>query len=215
MDFIKTANSVLQNEIENLQRVKNSFDNNFAKATSLIINCKGRILVSGIGKSFLIGRKIASVFSSVGTPSFFIHPVEAVHGDLGCFEKDDILLALSCSGNTKEVQNVVLFCKKHGIKSISITCKKHSFLVKHCDASIILDMKEEAITGLPVPTTSCIMTLAVCDAITACIVKQHNFSQEQYVELHSGGYIGKTIKKLIKRKNLKKLENQKIFYKNF
>ena len=199
------AIEVLNKEILALKNVEKSLQNKeFQEVVKKVIHCKGRILVSGLGKSGLIGRKIAATFASVGAPSFFIHPTEAVHGDLGSFEKEDILIVLSCSGDTEEVKKVVLFCKEHGIASIAITCNGKSFLAKNCTLSITLDMKEEAINDMPIPTSSCIMMLSVCDAITACVVKNKKFSKEDFYEFHSGGSIGKKIGAIIKRKGKKK-----------
>ena len=195
MDFIKIAKQVVNNEIEEMKNVEKSIDENFVKATTLITKCKGKILISGIGKSGLIGKKISANFASVGKPSFFIHPVEALHGDMGNIEKNDILIALSCSGNTKELQDIVLYCQKHKVKTIAITCNNNSFLTKSCDISIVLSMKKEAIDGFPVPTSSSLMTLAICDAITACIVKHSKLTREKYGEFHSGGSIGASIRK--------------------
>ena len=204
MNNIKIAKNVLKLELEGLQRVEKSFDKEFEKAVELVAKTKGRILISGLGKSGLIGRKIAACFSSVGMPSFFIHPVEAVHGDLGSFEKDDILFALSNSGNTEEMKSIVAFCHKHKITSISITGNKKSFLATNCDINIVMDVQKEAIEDYPVPTTSCIMTLAVADALTACVLKHKNFSKEQYSEYHSGGSIGKAMRKVLSGKKIKK-----------
>ena len=200
MNNIKIANEVLKQELAGLSRVQKSFDKEFEKAVLLVAKTKGRVLLSGLGKSGLIGRKIAACFSSVGIPSFFIHPVEAVHGDLGSFEKDDILIALSNSGNTEEMKSIVAFCEKHKIKSISITGNRKSFLATNCDINIVMDVQNEAIKDYPVPTTSCIMTLAVADALTACVLKHKNFSKELYSEYHSGGSIGKTMRKILRNK---------------
>ena len=209
MNNIKIAKNVLKLELEGLQRVEKSFDKEFEKAVELVAKTKGRILISGLGKSGLIGRKIAACFSSVGMPSFFIHPVEAVHGDLGSFEKDDILFALSNSGNTEEMKSIVAFCINHKIKSISITGNGNSFLAKNCDINIVMDVQKEAIEDYPVPTTSCIMTLAVADALTACVLKHKNFSKEQYSEYHSGGSIGKTMRKILKGGDKKVVKTKK------
>lgn len=201
MNNIKIANDVLKQELAGLSRVQKSFDKEFEKAVLLVAKTKGRVLLSGLGKSGLIGRKIAACFSSVGIPSFFIHPVEAVHGDLGSFEKDDILIALSNSGNTEEMKSIVAFCEKHKIKSISITGNKKSFLATNCDVNIVMDVQGEAIKEYPVPTTSCIMTLAVADALTACVLKHKNFSKELYSEYHSGGSIGKAMRSILNKKH--------------
>ena len=149
MNYQNVALNVLKSELEELKNVEKSIlSQNFEKVVKQIVGCKGRILVSGLGKSGLIGKKISATFASVGIPSFFIHPTEAVHGDLGSFEKEDLLLVLSCSGDTEEIKNVVAFCKNHAILSIALTCNEKSFLAKKCDLSISLDMKKEAIKDI-------------------------------------------------------------------
>ena len=136
MNYQNIAIDVLKSELEELKNVEKSIlSQNFEKVVKKIVGCKGRILVSGLGKSGLIGKKISATFASVGIPSFFIHPTEAVHGDLGSFEKEDLLLVLSCSGDTEEIKKVVAFCKHHGILSVSLTCNEKSFLAKNSKIS--------------------------------------------------------------------------------
>ena len=200
---INTATATIKTEIENLQSLQQQFNNKkfsavFLKVLNEIENCKGRVLFSGIGKSGIISKKASTIFSSIGVASFFIHPVEAIHGDLGCICKDDILIAVSCSGNTIELQNIVNFCNKQGIKTIAITCKEQSWLEKNCQNCIVINMQNEAIKNFPIPTTSSILTLAVFDALTACLVENKNLTYKKYGELHCGGKIGEAMKKKVK-----------------
>ena len=200
---INTATATIKTEIENLQLLQQQFNNkkfsaDFLKVLNEIENCKGRVLFSGIGKSGIICKKVSTIFSSIGVASFFIHPVEAIHGDLGCICKDDILIAVSCSGNTIELQNIVNFCNKQGIKTIAVACKTNSWLEKKCQNCIVINMQNEAIKNFPIPTTSSILTLAVFDALTACLVENKNLTYKKYGELHCGGKIGEAMKKKVK-----------------
>lgn len=192
---LQTARDVLGAEIVNLQLLSKqlddkNFNKNFLQILSILENCKGRVLVSGVGKSGLIAKKISAIFSSISVASFFIHPTEAIHGDLGCIRKDDVLLAISCSGNTIELQDIVKYCNKNNITTASITCKKGSWLEKNTKINLSLNMKNEAIIGFPIPTTSSILTLAICDALTACLVKNKKLTPKRYIETHCGGAIG-------------------------
>ena len=196
---LQVVGNVLGAEIANLQLLSKqlddkNFNKNFLQILSILENCKGRVLVSGVGKSGLIAKKISAIFSSISVASFFIHPTEAIHGDLGCICKDDVLLAISCSGNTIELQDIVKYCNKHNVTTASITCKKNSWLEKNTKINLSLNMKNEAIIGFPIPTTSSILTLAICDALTACLVKNKKLTYKRYIETHGGGEIGKSKK---------------------
>lgn len=200
---INTATATIKTEIENLQSLQQQFNNkkfssDFLKVLNEIENCKGRVLFSGIGKSGIICKKASTIFSSIGVASFFVHPVEAIHGDLGRICKDDILIAVSCSGNTIELQNIVNFCNKQGIKTIAVVCKTNSWLEEKCQKCIVINMQNEAIKNFPIPTTSSILTLAVFDALTACLVENKNLTYKKYGELHCGGKIGEAMKKKVK-----------------
>ena len=200
---INTATATIKTEIENLQLLQQQFNNKkfsavFLKVLNEIENCKGRVLFSGIGKSGIICKKASTIFSSIGVASFFVHPVEAIHGDLGRICKDDILIAVSCSGNTIELQNIVNFCNKQGIKTIAVVCKTNSWLEEKCQNCIVINMQNEAIKNFPIPTTSSILTLAVFDALTACLVENKNLTYKKYGELHCGGKIGEAMKKKAK-----------------
>ena len=194
INYIDIAKDILSNEISALKAVEKSFNEEFEKAVDFIYTTTGRIFVSGIGKSGQIGCKIASVFSSVGISSSFIHPVEAIHGDFGSLRQNDLLILLSNSGNTKELQALHDFGKYHGLRTISITGNKNSWLSTNCDANIVYDIGQEAISGFPVPTSSCIATLAIADAMTACLMKKRHFTQDEYLVYHPGGSIGERLK---------------------
>ena len=199
-ESVAIASKIIETEIFNLQLLRGQFNNkdfatNFLKILNEIENCKGRVLFSGIGKSGIICQKASAIFSSIGVASFFIHPVEAIHGDLGCICNDDILIAISCSGNTEELKNIVNYCIKNNVRTIAITCKKKSWLEENCNNCLILNMQNEAISGFPIPTTSSILTLAIFDALTACLVENKKLKIEKYGEYHSGGSIGKMINK--------------------
>jgi arabinose-5-phosphate isomerase len=196
---IQTAKETLKTEVLNLNYLVEQLDDlyfskKFLQFLHILETCKGRILVSGVGKSGIIGKKISSVFSSIGFASFFIHPTEAIHGDLGCICKNDILLVISCSGETVEVRDIVQYCKKNKIDVLSITCKKKSWLELNSKINLTLKMNNEAVKDFPIPTTSSLLTLAICDAITSCLVKNSKLSYKKYGEIHCGGKIGKTMK---------------------
>ena len=171
------------------------FSQAFCELAQQLSLCTGKIVVSGVGKSGLIGKKIVAIFSSIGVQSIFIHPVEAIHGDLGAICNNDVLLALSCSGNTEELQNIVNYCNKNNVFTSAITCNEKSWLGDNCKINIAINMQKEAIEDFPIPTTSSILTLAVCDALTACLVKDKKLTKEQYGVFHCGGSIGKMINK--------------------
>lgn len=205
MKEIEIINDILDNEISNLKKLQENFKQkhfyqNFISALKMIKKCKGKVLVSGVGKSGLIGKKVSSIFSSIGVSSFFVHPVEAIHGDLGCIQKKDILIALSCSGNTKEMFEIIDYCKRNKIQTIAITAGEKSFLSENCDVSIVFNINREAIDNFPIPTTSSILTLSICDALTACLVHNKHLTHKQYGEYHCGGKIGEQMKKLNKTK---------------
>ena len=198
-EMLTTASRVVATEISNLNILASQFQDvkfceDFLQLLSSIDKCRGKILVSGIGKSGLIGKKISAIFSSIGVPSFFIHPVEAVHGDLGCINRNDLLLAISCSGNTEELHNIVQYCNRNNILTSFICCQQNSWLEQNCKCGLVLNMQNEAIKDFPIPTTSSILTLAVCDALTACLVKTKKLTRKKYGQIHCGGSIGKMMK---------------------
>jgi arabinose-5-phosphate isomerase len=192
-NYISQANKSANIQINELKKVKKIFNNSFIKAVDLILNCKGKIIFAGIGKSGLIARKISATFSSVGIPSFFCDPAQALHGDMGQIEKRDILIIFSYSGNTAELTNMLKYANRYRIKIIGVASKAKSILLKASDIKLILpDVKEADLTGM-VPTSSTSITLLLGDCLATTIMAQKNFSKEKFKVFHPGGNIGKSL----------------------
>ena len=159
----------------------------------LILNCKGKVIFAGIGKSGLIAKKISATFSSVGIPSFFCDPAQALHGDMGQIEKKDILIIISYSGNTSELANMLKYSNRYRIKIIGIASKLESILLKASDIKIVLPkVKESDITGM-VPTSSTSITLLLGDCLATTVMQQKKFSKEKFKVFHPGGNIGSSL----------------------
>ena len=192
-DYINLANKAANIQINELKKIKKVFNNSFIKAIELILNCKGKVIFAGIGKSGLIARKISATFSSVGIPSFFCHPSEALHGDMGQIEKKDILVVISYSGNTLELTNILKYANRYRIKIIGIASKHDSILLKASDIKLLLpSVKEADVTGM-VPTTSTTISLILGDCLATTVMYQKNFSKEKFKIYHPGGNIGKSL----------------------
>ena len=196
-NIISIAKQVISDEITGLQDLLGSINNNFESVIQRIIKNKGRVIFSGMGKSGYVARKVSATFSSTGTPSFFIHPAEAGHGDLGMITKQDIVVLLSNSGGTFELNTIIEYCKRFNIFIIGITRKKGSILSKISDLPIILPNSRE-VSEIDIPSTSVIMMLAFWDAITVVLHKLKNFSKEDFKCLHPGGKIGAGLLKVSK-----------------
>ena len=169
-DYINLANKSANIQINELKKIKKVFNNSFVKAIELILSCKGKVIFAGIGKSGLIARKISATFSSVGIPSFFCHPSEALHGDMGQIEKKDILIIFSYSGNTEELTNMLKYANRYRIKIIGVASKADSILLKASDIKIILPkVKESDVTGM-VPTSSTSITLLIGDCMATTVM---------------------------------------------
>jgi arabinose-5-phosphate isomerase len=193
--IIQTGREVLEIEAKAVASLVPRLDDNFAKAVDLLSKIKSRVIVTGMGKSGLIGRKIAATLASCGTPALFIHPAEAGHGDLGMILKDDMILAISYSGETKEIADLLDFIKRIGVKLITITGNRKSKIAKYSD--IVLDAKVEREAGPKdmVPTASSTAALALGDALAIALMKKKGFGEEDYAFFHPKGQLGK---KLIK-----------------
>ena len=186
---IKSANL----QINELKKIKKVFNNSFIKAIDLILSCKGKVIFAGIGKSGLIARKISSTFSSVGIPSFFCNPSEALHGDMGQIEKKDILIIFSYSGNTSELTNMLKYANRFKIKIIGIASKLDSILLKASDIKLILPkVKEADITGM-VPTSSTTISLLLGDCLATTVMNLRKFSKEKFKVFHPGGNLGNSL----------------------
>ena len=191
--YISEAKRAANIQINELKKIKKIFNKSFIKAVDLILNCKGKIIFAGIGKSGLIARKISATFSSVGIPSFFCDPAQALHGDMGQIEKKDILIIFSYSGNTSELTNMIKYANRYSIKIIGIASKPDSILLKASDIKLILPkVKESDVTGM-VPTSSTSITLLLGDCLATTIMRQKKFSKEKFKIYHPGGNIGHTL----------------------
>ena len=192
-NYISIAKRSADIQINELRKIKKVFNNSFANAIELILNCKGKVIFAGIGKSGLIARKISATFSSVGIPSFFCHPSEALHGDMGQIEKRDLLIIFSYSGNTAELTNMLKYANRNRIKIIGIASKSDSILLKASDVKLLLPkVKEADVIGM-VPTTSTSISLLLGDCLATTIMYQKNFSREKFKLFHPGGNIGSSL----------------------
>ena len=192
-NYISLANKAANLQIKELKKIKKVFNKSFISAVDLILNCKGKVIFAGIGKSGLIARKISATFSSIGIPSFFCDPAQALHGDMGQIEKKDILIIFSYSGNTSELVNMLKYANRFRIKIIGVASKADSLLLKASDVKILLPkVKESDITGM-VPTSSTSITLLLGDCLASTIVSKKNFSKEKFKVFHPGGNIGNSL----------------------
>ena len=190
---IKTGRQVIDIEIKALNLLKNYISKDFVKVVNLLLKNKGKIIISGIGKSGHIASKIASTLSSVGSPSFYIHPSEANHGDLGMLEKKDVVILISNSGETSELINLILYCKKLGIPIISITSELNSTLSRESDLNLLIPKNIEACPLELAPTSSTTCTLALGDALAVTLLKKKKFTESDFRELHPGGKLGQML----------------------
>ena len=190
---IKTGRQVIDIEIKALNLLKNYISKDFVKVVNLLLKNKGKIIVSGIGKSGHIASKIASTLSSVGSPSFYIHPSEANHGDLGMLEKKDVVILISNSGETSELINLILYCKKLGISIISITSEPNSTLSRESNLNLLIPKNIEACPLELAPTSSTTCTLALGDALAVTLLKKKKFTESDFRELHPGGKLGQML----------------------
>ncbi len=192
-NYISLASKAARTQIKELSKIKKVFNNSFVKAVDLILSCKGKVVFAGIGKSGLIARKISATFSSVGIPSFFCDPAQALHGDMGQIEKKDLLIIFSYSGNTSELTNMIKYANRFRIKIIGIASKPDSFLLKASDIKLILPkVKEADVTGM-VPTSSTSITLLLGDCLATTVMYQKKFSKEKFKVFHPGGNIGSSL----------------------
>jgi arabinose-5-phosphate isomerase len=192
-NYISAAKKTASIQINELKKINKIFNTSFIKAVDLILNCKGKVIFAGIGKSGLIARKISATFSSVGIPSFFCDPAQALHGDMGQIEKKDILIIFSYSGNTSELTNMLKYANRYRIKIIGVASKPDSILLKASDIKLVLPkVKEADITGM-VPTTSTTITLLLGDCLATTVMRQRKFSKEKFKVFHPGGNIGSSL----------------------
>jgi len=192
-DTIETAKKVLRIEAEAIEALIDRISDSFEKAVEIILNSKGRVVVTGMGKSGLIGKKIAATLASTGTPAFFMHPAEAIHGDLGMVTSDDVVIAISNSGETEEVIRLIPFLKRFNVKLIALTGNNGSTLAQQADVSLDVSIREEACPLGIVPTASTTATLAMGDALAVALLKKRGFKEEDFAMYHPGGSLGKRL----------------------
>ncbi len=193
IDALKIAKEVFATEAKAIEDLALNLDENFSKAIELMLHTKGRCIVSGMGKSGHIGAKIAATLASTGTPSFFIHPGEALHGDLGMLTPDDVLIAISNSGETEEILKIIPAIKKRKIPLIAMCGKENSTLVKQGDIFLNISVKEEACPLQLAPMSSTTATLVMGDALAAALMKARNFRPDDFALFHPGGSLGRKL----------------------
>ena len=192
-NYISLAKKSANIQINELKKINKIFNKNFINAVDLILNCKGKIIFAGIGKSGLIARKVSATFSSVGIPSFFCHPSEALHGDMGQIEKKDILIIFSYSGNTSELTDMLKYANRFRIKIIGIASKSESILLKASDIKLLLPKVKEADITEMVPTSSTTISLLLGDCLATTVMYLKRFSKEKFKIFHPGGNIGNSL----------------------
>ncbi|MDD6088127.1 MAG: KpsF/GutQ family sugar-phosphate isomerase [Desulfovibrionaceae bacterium] len=190
MTVLEEARQVLRDEAAALERTAASLDDHFAQIIDCLIHIRGRIAVTGMGKSGHVARKIAATLASTGSPAYFIHPAEASHGDLGMMTTQDAVIAISNSGDTAELRDIILYASLHNMPIIAITRHADSFLGRHCSYLLLQPDLREACPLDCAPTTSTTVQLALGDAIALCLLSARGFSQEDFHRYHPGGALG-------------------------
>ncbi|MDE6827406.1 MAG: KpsF/GutQ family sugar-phosphate isomerase [Alistipes sp.] len=191
--ILDVARKAIRTEMEALRHLEETLGDEFAAAVELILACRGKCIITGMGKSGLVGRKIAATLASTGTPSFFLHPGEAFHGDLGMISPDDIVVALSYSGETDEILKIVPFIHSNGNKLVSMTGNPESALAKNSDIHLNVGVKEEACILHLAPTTSTTAQIAMGDALAVSLMRMRNFTSVDFARLHPGGSLGRRL----------------------
>ena len=199
MGTIETGKKVLETEANAILNALNKINHQFETAVDILFQCQGQVVVTGMGKSGLIGRKIAATMTSIGSPSLFLHPAEAIHGDIGIIHAQDVVIALSTSGETEEVIRLLDYIKRLGIRLIALVGNPDSTLARQSDVFIDCSVEKEACPIGLVPSASSTLTLAVGDALSIALMEKRGFSEENFRDLHPGGSLGK---KLLKVKHL-------------
>lgn len=192
-DFCAAGKEVLDIEISALNQLSRYIDDNFHQACELMMNCQGKVIVMGMGKSGLIGSKIAATFASTGTPSFFVHPGEASHGDLGMIEKGDVVLAISNSGEASEFLALIPVIKRQGIDLISMTGKPNSTMATVSDVHLQITVPKEACPLELAPTSSTTATLVMGDALAMALLEAKGFTANDFALSHPGGALGRKL----------------------
>ena len=192
--YISLANKAANIQIRELKKIKKVFNNSFVQAVNLIMNCKGKVIFSGVGKNSFICKKSAATFSSVGIPSFFVDPTGVSHGDAGQIEKSDILVIISNSGNTAELTNLLKFANRFRIKIIGVASNANSMLLKASDVKILYPKLKESDPNNIVPTTSTSFVMMLCDCLATTIMERKKFTKENFFLYHKGGNLGSSLR---------------------
>nr|WP_136251837.1 KpsF/GutQ family sugar-phosphate isomerase [Ningiella ruwaisensis] len=193
MTYLESARRTFELQINSLRQLSDKLDVSFSRACDLLLGCKGKVVVSGMGKSGHIGNKIAATLASTGTPAFFMHPGEANHGDFGMLSKDDVLIAISNSGETSELLNLLPAVKRLGLPIIAITNNQQSSLTRFANESLFLHVEKEACSLGLAPTTSTTATLVLGDALAISLLEAKGFTAEDFAFSHPGGALGKRL----------------------
>ena len=193
INVIEEARRVLRIEAQSILDLIERIDDDFSRAVEILYQCKGRVVLMGMGKSGLVGRKIASTFASTGTPAFFLHPAEGLNGDFGMLAKEDVVIGISNSGETRELMEVLPLIKRYGNQLITLTGNRKSTLAKAGDISLDIKVKEEACPLGLAPTASTTATLAIGDALAVALMMKRGFKKEDFALLHPGGALGKRL----------------------
>jgi len=205
MNFTEIAQTVLEIEARELQQSAASLGEEIKQAIDLISTIKGKLIITGVGKSGLVGSKMAATFASTGTSSFFLHPTEALHGDLGMIGKEDGVLAISYSGESEELTKILPHIKRFDIPLIAMAKEKNTTLGKYADVLISIKVTQEACPLGVAPTSSTTLTMALGDALAVCMMKKRGFKKEDFASFHPGGSLGKML--FVKIKDLMRTEN--------
>ncbi|EHO06451.1 KpsF/GutQ family sugar-phosphate isomerase [Myroides odoratimimus] len=206
INILNTAKNTLLSESESIKKLIDYLTDDFEKTVKAIFNCKGRIIVTGIGKSSLIGAKIVATFNSTGTPSIHMHAAEAMHGDLGLIQPGDCIICISNSGNSPEIKVLAPILKRHNNTLIAITANENSFLAKSADYILLSKIDHEAEQNNLAPMNSTTAQLVLGDALAACLIELRNFTAEDFAMYHPGGALGKKLLLLVQ--NILKSENK-------
>ncbi len=189
--ILETAKRTIQIEADSIQQLINYLDNHFIQAVQTILESKGRVVITGIGKSAIIGNKIVATLNSTGTPAIFMHAADAIHGDLGTIQKDDVVVFISKSGNTPEVKVLVPLIKKSTNKIIALTGNPDSYIAQQADIVLNAYVEKEACPNNLAPTSSTTAQLVLGDALAVCLLEQRDFTSKDFARFHPGGVLGK------------------------
>lgn len=198
MNYLAEAQQTLSLYEQAIARLSRNLTGSFNQVVELILNCDGRVVVAGIGKSGLVGKKMVATFASTGTPSFFLHPTEAFHGDLGMLKPIDVVILISNSGETDDVIKLLPSLKNFGNKIVAMTSNPFSTLAKHADMILDISVEREACPNNLAPTTSSLVTMALGDALAIALIKARQFNAEDFARFHPGGSLGKKLLNRVK-----------------